>query len=1270
MKKLYLLIAILLCCPTLPGSSFPVHPESLESLDNASIFSIYQDGIGAIWLSTNYGLYRYNGNNIRQFHDELPQNALCGDGGDISFFAISRTSFLRYDIRKGEMQEFKIEGIGNPAASVLCSAGCDSLYIGYESSIRLYSGGKVNRLYNISGDSISSLCLIDNKNLLIGTKNGSIYLMDKNGSLNLKFRLNKEKIHTIFKDRRENIWIGTESAGTFCIDIKSGKTISHYKSGRQVRTICEDSVGNMYVGCLDGLFKIDKNGIIRKDTALSPSGHATCSLLCDRDDNIWIGTYYSGVFMSEAGGYPFDRIFIPADKEIRLINALVNCPNGNRYAFTDHYGIWKLSPSGEWSMLNGTKERKFKSAIYDKSRNCIWTGEHLEGLKKYEPSTGKWTSYGFENKSAVSVFYLTEKDGQLYIGTNCGLFIFDPDEEAAVRRSIEGISSLIFSLAFDYDGAIWIGSRGLFKYEEGKELECIDELKECRCCSIDIGKDGEILVATDGKGVWSLKNGQSKFINNSNAGLESNFTYLVKKVDDYILAGSRHGISIIDQSNGKCYNYKGANGLGLSSTKDGSLITEQDGTISICGTDGIVQLVEGKFKAPSRYSDFVFDDILINGRPFESETTLPFSKEIILDHKSTSISVEVAAFNFSGLSSERFQYRLSGINDSWYGFSLNQPLSWNNLKAGSYSLEVRMFSGNEIVKQKSLHFVIKPAWYTSTVAIILYITIILGIGIWLLTAIYTRMLLSEQLKAKEKENNERMRFFVNISHELRTPLTLIVGQLELFFRSHNQNDPDIDKIESTYRNAQKMQSIVSDLLDFEKQNQGYTFITVKNKDLRQFIIEQRAVFSQYANFRNIDLQISVPSHAISAFIDEYQMQKVFSNLLVNAFKFTPDGGKIKITLNTERYTKNHSSAVITVSDTGSGISKSALEMIFNPFFQDPASELAKRTQGSGIGLALCKGIIELHHGSINACNNKSGGAEFTINLPLGNTWMDGDEKVRISQSLEEYSSQPLIPELFEKRQHSSKIRYRMLIVEDDEDMREMISSIFSSSYDVIVASDGSEGFSLAKSHHPDIIISDVMMPVMNGLSLCAKLREEFETCHIPIILLTAHYSIRTSINGMDAGADAYISKPFNIDILDAKCRSLLENRELMRSKFCRSFTGIDTLTKSDRDSDLLTAVIEIIERNIQEPELHVGTLCKELNIGRTILAEKIKGITGMTPREFIESIKMKHAAQLLKNGNMRISEVAYELGFNDPKYFTLRFKKQFGQSPSEYSKQV
>lgn len=1268
MKKLFVLIWVLMCCSLSWGNVHSGHPEALESLDNASVFSIYQDGTGAIWLSTNYGLYRYNGNSLTYIYEELPQNALCGDRSDRSFFAVSRNSFLRYDIKKEEINEFEIKGIGNPAVSVLCIAGCDSLLIGYDSSIWLYCNGKTDVRYSIPDEKVSSLYKLKDGRTIIGTESGAIYSMTARGSLKLKTRLKKEKIHSLYEDTQGRIWAGMESSGVMELDSTLSSVKSTYQTGRQARTICEDISGNLYIGCLDGLFIIDSKGACHSDTHISPPGHAICSAMCDRDQNIWIGTYYSGLFLSEGKGYPFIKTSLPTDQEIRLFNALVNCPDGSRYALTDHYGIWRIAKNGIWTMLPGTRERKFKTAIYDRARHCIWTGEHLGGLSRYDIHTGRWDSFRFENGIITSIFKIKEKNGILYLGTNSGVYIFDPSRETVVRRSIKGINTIIFSLDFGNDGTIWIGSRGLYRYKDGEELTQIEELKGCRCCWIDASDDNRTYVATDGKGVCVIEGEKCRFIDSRNSGIDSDFTYLVKKLDRHVLVGSRIGISVIDPDSGGCYNYRGSSGLGLTSTKEGSLLEDEDGTIVICGTDGIVSLPGGVFETPARFVDFVFDNIRINGKPWKTEFGLPFTDHLVLDHKSNNISIEVASFNFAGICSEQYQYRLRGFDDNWIDFSPKDRLAWNNLNPGSYILDVRLMDSEGGLMEKSLEFMIRPAWYSSTLAIIVYLLLFLAIGTWLLSAIYSRMLLSEKLKAKEKENNERMRFFVNISHELRTPLTLIVGQLELFFRSHKHSDPDIDKIESSYRNAQKMQQIVSDLLDFEKQEQGYTYIVVKETDLCRFIMEQRSSFSQYANFRNIDLQVTVPSHPINIHIDECQMQKVFSNLLINAFKFTPDGGAIKISLKTEKYGKGLVSAVMKVSDSGCGISQSAIDMIFNPFFQDPESEISKRNQGSGIGLALCKGIIELHHGSISVGNQKDGGAEFTVRLPLGDSWMKGDEKVRMSEKPEEYSSQQLIPELYEKHIHTTERRYSMLIVEDDEDMREMISSIFSASYNVITASDGSEGFSLAKSRNPDIIISDVMMPVMNGLSLCTKLREEFETCHIPIILLTAHYSVRTSVNGMDAGADAYISKPFNIDLLDAKCRSLLENRELMRAKFCRSFTGIETIAKSDRDADLLSCVIQIIEDNIQESELSVSTLCRELNIGRTILAEKIKGITGMTPREFIESIKMKHAAQLLKQGRMRISEIAYELGFNDPKYFTLRFKKQFGMSPSEYAK--
>ena len=394
----------------------------------------------------------------------------------------------------------------------------------------------------------------------------------------------------------------------------------------------------------------------------------------------------------------------------------------------------------------------------------------------------------------------------------------------------------------------------------------------------------------------------------------------------------------------------------------------------------------------------------------------------------------------------------------------------------------------------------------------------------------------------------------------------------------------------------------------------------------------------------------------------------------NAFKFTPDGGEIKVSLSVRNLGKSRKLAEIMISDTGKGISENALKRIFDPFYQEPDG----KSQGTGIGLAMSKGIVTLHHGSISAANRKGGGAVFNITLPLGDSWMKDDPAVTIASAKGQgVSAEPqnhaLDTEVSVPEHHwvhssdqGADEKYSMLIVEDDKEMRIMLVSIFNNTYDIFEASDGAEGFSLAKSKQPDIIISDVMMPVMDGMSLVAKLRQDFETCHIPIILLTARASSENEIAGINQGADDYIGKPFKIDVLEARCRNLLENRNLLRKKFSKTIASFEGLTKTEKDADFLSRTATVIEENLLSSELGVALLCDKLNISRTILDQKIKGITGMTPRVFIETIRMKQACRLLEAGSGNISEIAYMLGFSSPKYFTIRFKKQFGQTPTEW----
>ena len=466
-----------------------------------------------------------------------------------------------------------------------------------------------------------------------------------------------------------------------------------------------------------------------------------------------------------------------------------------------------------------------------------------------------------------------------------------------------------------------------------------------------------------------------------------------------------------------------------------------------------------------------------------------------------------------------------------------------------------------------------------------------------------------------------------------------------------------------------MQEIVSNLLDFEKQNQGYSNLTVGDYDLCEFLIKNKESFTQYANYRNISLKLRLPSTKVPIVMDPAQMQKVIYNLLLNAFKFTPDGGEISISMKTVRKGKGTYEAEISISDTGCGIKESALQKIFNPFYQEKKNKgNIRNTQGSGIGLALCKGIVDQHHGCICAYNNADAGATFTITLPLGDTWYRDDAKIfRADEDtmIEQYAIS-VNEDTPTKRSESGKGKYKMLIIEDDFQMQSLLLSIFEDEYEVTEASDGAEGIEKAQSIQPDIIISDVQMPVMDGLSLCSKLRQDFATCHIPIILLTAHTSVTNNLDGINVGADEFIQKPFSVELLEAKCRTLLENRRLLRQKFSQTIDSVESIVKTDKDADFLNAIIELIDKNILEPEISVPFICEEMHVSKSLLTRKLKGITGYSPRDFIENIRMKHAARLLCDGAHNISDVSYELGFSSPKYFTIRFKKIFGVTPSQY----
>ncbi len=1254
-------------------------PDDLKTIEHGAVYSFHQAPDGALWMNTNYGLYRYNGHNLEHVYSQLPYHSICGDDGECIYLP-SPNSILRVNTYNREAKHLRGANIDYQH----CAMAIHDKSLLVATGDRIYTSTDRDSLVLKTSlpqeEEIRYLQVSPQGAILIATASGRIYSCnDDMNNMDMVFETD-DAFSSLYYDHSGHLWAGLLNKGVLELD-KDFHILSQHSHAiqdgnkrllRDARTFCEDASGNIYVGAIDGLFEISPEGQCTAESEYSPRGHSICALFKDREKNIWVGTFYNGAFLCEVDNSPFQTIDI--DESVRLINSLVEDKRGDIWIVTDHYGLWRYDiRSRKCVLISHTLDRKFKSAYYDKESDAIWIGEHMGCLNKYDIRSGKWSEYPviseYNSKSAVNIYDIKRKSGEMYLAAADGIYLFWPEKEKAISRKIPGYDTHTYALESDENGTMWICGNRLYRYTSIDGLESLPELHDGVCSNIHCGENGELMLATLGEGFIYVKDGLKRRFNSETPGLPDDYGYFVDKISDSLyVGGTRTGLSIIDIRNNRCYNYGQMNGLGLSSAREGYILHRSNGTIWIGGTDGIVQLDPASIRLPENSSFIAFDNFKADGQ----KIMIPRDGSMTLDPEQNHFTVDVTDFNYAGIIPSRFEYKLEGSDDSFHTFNPQNELVFANLQPGRYKLIVRRkgMSEDSAPQQQSLDITIKTAWYRSITAIILYIVLACSIIFTIAYMVYSRKLLARELESKKKENDDRMRFFINVSHELRTPLTMIIGHLELFFRTNGHKSKGANNIENSYKQARQMHKLVSDLLDFEKQNQGYTSIAISKADLCSVLSETKENFAQYAQYRNISLSLKLPVTETVGWIDTKQMKTVLSNLLANSFKFTNDGGSIEVALEHRREAEE---AIISISDTGSGISPDALKKIFDPFYQDPVGNTWERkNQGTGIGLAICKGIIELHHGTIEAFNTEHGGAKFIIRLPLNDKWYEGDSKVSIAGENSETSTQitpyPVPETLLEKEAQAVSLPtdYKMLIIEDDADMQAMLVSIFKHKYNIITASDGASGLDAARTQQPDIIISDVAMPVMDGLTLCSSLRKDFETCHIPVILLTAHTSIGSNIEGINMGADDYITKPFCIEILEARCANLLENRRILREKFKQSFSGIDAIVKTEKDNDFMSRLIGVVEQNLLSPDLNVNLLCKEMHISRPILDKKIKGITGNSPREFIENIKMKQAVRLLQESQMNISEIAYELGFSSPKYFAIRFKKIYGVNPSHF----
>ena len=527
--------------------------------------------------------------------------------------------------------------------------------------------------------------------------------------------------------------------------------------------------------------------------------------------------------------------------------------------------------------------------------------------------------------------------------------------------------------------------------------------------------------------------------------------------------------------------------------------------------------------------------------------------------------------------------------------------------------------------------------------------------------------LRQSLEYEKRRNNDieilnqsKLRFFTNISHEIRTPLTVVISQIENLMYSKEFTPSLYNKVLSIYKNSVHLKELISELLEFRKQEQGELQIKVAPHDIIKLVKEFYLVFEEYAKMRNISLTMETESDRLEVWYDQSQFQKVLRNLLANALKYTEPGGAINIFVGL-----SGTDMVLSVSDTGCGMSQEEKENIFKQFYR--VDKIASRVQdGTGIGLAIVKGIVELHKGTVSVESIEGKGSSFKVTLPLGYSHFTDDQ---IAVKEDSSVSLPLVHDMNDSVNEESK-EYTMLVVDDNEAVRKLLEEIFSPFYKLIVASDGAQAWEECLSKLPDIVVTDVLMPKMNGTDLCRKIKTDVATCHIPVVLLTARVDVEHNIEGVLMGADDYIAKPFDTRLLVSRCNNLVNSRKMLQEKFSRQpDLSSKVLATNSLDKEMMDRVTSVIERNLDNPDFNITMFAHEMAMSRTNLFAKIKAITGQTPNEFIMTLRLKKAAFMLKNNpELSIAEIADRTGFASSNYFSKCFNDLYHVRPLNYRK--
>jgi len=1218
-------------------------PGNSNSLSNNYVTSILEDADGYLLVSTYFGLNKFNYQKskerfFRYFCEPNNPNSLSnnliwslskspnetdliwiGTADGLTSFNSAKNKFLRIKINNPDKLQFgtstgnAIEEIINGEKILWCDSYAGLLRINYNNS-------ELKRF--------------------VSQKNSTVHLINN-------------QINKIIKDRSGVIWIATEN-GLSYFSQKSLKFNNQFSNktalydfavlkDKNITAITQTSNGTIWFGTDEGLFNsFNKDGKIHFEKFSALNNTHIWSLTSDKENNIWIGTYGSGLFFLDAKNNQVKK-----------------------------------------QQLNDTR-LKANSALFNKSvlweNNNLWIGFWGLGIAKFNTLTNQlnlWQNITANNQFAIShndvwKIYQDSKN-RIWIGTNGGgLNLLVNEEKGEFIKWLD-----------DESRQNSLSGNSVYSIIESKKNKNTDE-RNSTVLWIGTNKGLNKFVIKDIPGKNNL---DIKITNYSlNDGLADNsVSSIIEDENGNLWLASNSGISFFDTEKNKFINFSKADGIIGANFNTDAAFKVESGLLFFGSSSGLnyfdPELIkQSEYKPKVVITDFkIFNESLSESKNPQINFNITNSKKIILEHSQNVFSLEFAALDYNSPQSILYAYMMEGFDKDWIESGGRRFVTYTNLSPGEYKFKVKSTNADGVWNDNATELVviINSPWWATGWAYSLYVLIIIA-GLYAIrrfelnrTQLKNILKMREYEAIKQKELDEtKSRFFANLSHEFRTPLMLIKGPLEQLIEDQS-NGKNIDRYKMIHRNTENLQTLIDQLLELTQLESASIPVKAVKENIISILKGLMYSFEAIATEKNIDLNYKTDYELLPAWIDRDKLEKIINNLLSNAFKFTPEGGIISIEILKKVFDENDY-AEIKISDTGIGIPQQKLEKIFDRFYQVDDSN-QRSFGGSGIGLSLVKELVDLHKWKISVISEVNKGTGFSLTIPLSDDYLDEDQKVKSEitedivktknnyNSVEKETSDLSLEELQDIAKPS------ILIVEDSSDVRLYLMDLLKSDYTLLEVANGKEGINIAKEKIPDLIISDVMMPEMDGMEFCRKIKSDFLTSHIPVIMLTAKASGDSKIRGLETGADDYLTKPFISRELFVRIKNLLVQRKLLREKFSKEVNPEPkSITSNPLDEEFIQKAFSIAENNLDNANFDTEAFAKEMFLSRMQLHRKLQAITGQTPGDFLRTYRLNKAANLLKERKLSITQIAFAVGYNSPSQFSRAFSKQFNCTPTEY----